>query len=160
MLSVDASDLDLVCGSDGIESLLIVHELWKLDVHGGSHGGTEVGWARGNVTEVVVVGELQFFFDVSGSSAESLENGSDVSSWLHRNDSELILFVDPDEEGLVIIVEDTSARWPVSVEAARLEESVSLPFKRKNLFRYNLNMWTNKMGWLQVGCSSTYLKRK
>merc|ERR1712086_1051881 len=45
MLSVDTSDLDFVLSGDSVESVLISHKLWKLDVHGGSHGGTEVGWA-------------------------------------------------------------------------------------------------------------------
>jgi hypothetical protein len=43
----------------------------------------------------------------------------------------LIFFVDPDEESLGIVVEDTSARWPVSVEVAGLEESVSLSKSEK-----------------------------
>jgi hypothetical protein len=38
----------------------------------------------------------------------------------------LILFVNPDKESLVVVVEDTSARWPVSVETASLEETVTL----------------------------------
>ena len=66
---------------------------------------------------MVVVSELAILFNLGSSSTESLENGSDVSTWLHGNDSQLILFVDPDEESLRIVMEDTSARWPVSIEA-------------------------------------------
>jgi hypothetical protein len=55
---------------------------------------------------------------VRGSSAESLENCSDICSWLHGDDSELILFVDPDKEGLGVVVENSSSRWPVPVESA------------------------------------------
>jgi hypothetical protein len=50
----------------------------------------------------------------------------EVSTLLHGNDSKLILFVNPDEEGLLIVVEDTSALWPFSVQVASLQESVSL----------------------------------
>ena len=38
--------------------------------------------------------------NVIGSSAESLENGLDIGSILHGNDSQLIFLVNPDEESL------------------------------------------------------------
>jgi hypothetical protein len=46
---------------------------------------------------------------------------------LHGDDSELVLLVDPDEEGLGVVVEDASAAWPVTVEVAGLKESIALP---------------------------------
>jgi hypothetical protein len=58
---------------------------------------------------MVVMGEFGDGLDVGGGSAESLENSSDVSTWLHGNDSQLILLINPDEESLVGIVENTSA---------------------------------------------------
>jgi hypothetical protein len=39
----------------------------------------------------------------------------------------LIFFINPDEEGLGIVVEDTSSLWPFTVEATCFEESISLP---------------------------------
>jgi hypothetical protein len=39
----------------------------------------------------------------------------------------LIFLVDPDKEGLVVVVEDTSAFGPFAVKTASLQESVSLP---------------------------------
>jgi hypothetical protein len=127
VLSVDTSDLDEVLVSDGVELFLLLHKLWKFDVHRGSEGGSQVGWARGDVTEMLIVRELADGLDVSGSSAESVEDLEDTSSLLHGDDSELILLIDPDEESLGIVVEDTSAGWPVSVQVASLQESVSLP---------------------------------
>lgn len=59
-------------------------------------------------------------------SAESIENFDDTGILLHRNNSKLILFVDPDKEGLGVVMEDTSTGWPVSVEIACIQESVSL----------------------------------
>ena len=76
---------------------------------------------------MVVVGELADGLDVRGSSAESVEGLSDTSSLLHGDDSELILLIDPDEESLGIVMEDTSAGWPLSVAVASFKESVSLP---------------------------------
>lgn len=127
MLTVNTSDLDLVFIGNLVESGFISHQLWKLDVDRSSHGSTKVSWARGNVTKMIVMGELADSFNMRGGSAESLEDLTDVSSWLHRDDSQLILLVDPDEESLVVVVENTSSRWPVSVETTRFKESVSLP---------------------------------
>ena len=67
---------------------------------------------------MIIVSKLANSFNVRSGSAESLENSCDVRTILHGNDSELILFINPDEEGFVIIVEDTSSLWPVSVEVA------------------------------------------
>ena len=133
VLTVDTSDLDEVLVSDGVELVLVVHELGELDVDGGSEGGTEVGGARGDVTEMLVLGELALLLNGLSGSAESVEDLLDASTLLHGDDSELILLVDPDKEGLGFVVEDTSARRPVSVEVASLEESVTLP---KNLLEY------------------------
>ena len=127
VLTVDTSNLDVVLVSDGVELLLLLHELWKLDVDGGSESGTEIGWARGDVTEMLVMGELDHSLDVSGGSAESVEDLEDTGTLLHGDDSELVLLVDPDEESLGVVVEDTSAGWPISVEVASLQESIALP---------------------------------
>ena len=109
VLAMDTSDLDMVLGGDLLELFLLLHQLWKLDMDGGSEGGSEIGWARGDVTKMGIVRELADGLDVGGSSAESVENFEDTSSWLHGDDSQLILFVDPDEESLGVVVEDTSA---------------------------------------------------
>ena len=78
---------------------------------------------------MVIAGELADCFNMSSGSAESIEDGRNICVFLHRNDSKLILFVDPDEESLGIVVENTSSGWPVSVETTGLEESVTLPLK-------------------------------
>jgi hypothetical protein len=38
----------------------------------------------------------------------------------------LILFVDPDKERLGSVMENSSSRWPVSVQIASFKESISL----------------------------------
>ena len=79
-----------------------------------------------------VVGELGNFFNVRGGTGKSLEDLTDVSTLLHGDDSELILFVDPHEESLGVIKEDTSARWPVTVKTASCKVLVSLPNIKRN----------------------------
>ena len=125
VFSVDSSDLDVVLLGDLVELTLVVHQLWKLDVDGSSEGGSEVGWARSDVTEMVVMGKLADSLNCGGGSAESVEDFLNSSSLLHGNNSKLIFFVDPDEEGLGFVVEDTSTGWPVSVKIACDKESVS-----------------------------------
>jgi len=92
-----------------------------------SHGGTKVGRAWGDVTEVLVVGELDDLLDFGGTTGEAVENGVEVSTLLHSNNSKLILFVNPDKEGLVFVVEDTTTVGPVTVKVAWLEETISFP---------------------------------
>lgn len=82
---------------------------------------------------MVASGKFTFSLDVSSSSAKSVKDFLDTSTLLHRDNSKLILLIDPDQESLGVIVEDTSARWPVSVEVACNKESVSLPKVMKKL---------------------------
>jgi len=44
---------------------------------------------------------------------------------LHRNDSQLIFFINPNEEGLLIVMENTSAFGPFSIQTTCTEESIS-----------------------------------
>ena len=129
MLTVGTSDLHVVLVSDLVELGLVGGgaKLGQVDVDGGAHGGTEVSGAGGDVAEVGVVSELADGLDVLGSAAESVEDFLDAGTGLHGDDTELVLLVDPDEEGLFLVVEDTSALGPVAVEVASLEESVTFP---------------------------------
>lgn len=78
-----------------------------------------------------VMGKLAFGLDVSGGSAESVENFLNSSTLLHGDDSKLIFLIDPDQESLGVIMENTSTGWPVSVQVACFEESVSFPIIMK-----------------------------
>jgi len=69
--------------------------------------------------------ELGNGFNMSASLRKSCKDFQDVCSILHRNDSELILFIYPNEECFAVVVEDSSAIRPFSVETASLQESVT-----------------------------------
>merc|ERR1712242_566285 len=103
----------------------------KVNMDRGSHTSTQVGGARVDVTILGIQAEVlsRFLLDrVSNSldtSCKSLKDTLDISTLLHGDDSELILFIDPDEEGLGIIVEDTSAFGPVSLHTSNSKVSVS-----------------------------------
>ena len=66
------------------------------------------------------MGKLGNSLNVGGSAGESVEDIVEVSAWLHRDDSELVLLIDPDEEGLGVVVENASALGPLAVETASL----------------------------------------
>jgi len=125
VLSVDTSDLYVIFVSDGLMEIWVLHELWKVDVNGGSESSSKVGWAGRDVTKMLIVSEFGFLLDEVSSGGESLENGTDVRSLLHGDDSKLIFFINPDEESLSVIMEDTSTFWPVSLESAGFEIFIS-----------------------------------
>ena len=74
---------------------------------------------------MIVVQELGLLLDSLGGARESLEDSADVSTLLHRDDAELIFLIDPNEESLVRIVEDTTAFGPVSVQTASIKEPIT-----------------------------------
>jgi len=124
--STGSTDLNFVLLGDGLELIHVLCEQWKLDVDGSTESGTEVGWAGGDVSQVVVVSEFGDLLNCSASAAKSVKDLADISSLLHGNDSELILLIDPDVEGSSLVHEDSSARWPVTVETSSLKVFVTL----------------------------------
>jgi hypothetical protein len=103
----------------------------KINVDGSSHTGTKIGGARVNVTILFIKAEvlarflLDRFSDSLDTSAEPLEDSLDVTSHLHGDDTELILFIDPDKEGLGVIVVDTTALGPITFHTGNLEVAIS-----------------------------------
>jgi len=90
-------------------------------MHGGAHASTAIGWAGGDVTEMLVVGELGLRLNLGSGDGESLEDLTDVRALLHRDDTELILLIDPDEECLGVVVEDATSLGPFTLESAGLK---------------------------------------
>ena len=75
---------------------------------------------------MIVVSELANGFNVSGCATKSVEYFGDACAWLHGDDTQLIFFIYPNQDSLRLIMENTSARWPISIEVACCEESVTL----------------------------------
>lgn len=72
-----------------------------------------------------VVCKLGFLFDLGSGGRESFKDLSDVEARLHRNDTELILFVDPHKECLVVVMEDTTGFGPFALEPTALQVFVT-----------------------------------
>jgi len=97
-----------------------------VNVDGGAETGTTVGGAGGDVAEMVIVLERHLLFDVASSGNKALENLEKGGALLHRNDAEMVFLVYPHEEGLVLVVVNTTVLGPVAVQVASFEEAVSL----------------------------------
>lgn len=65
VFSVNTADLDVVLVSDCLELVFFPGQFWKLDVHGSAHSSSKIGWARSDVAEMFVIGELSLLFDHS-----------------------------------------------------------------------------------------------
>jgi len=121
MLSVSTTDLNVVLVGDGLELVLGSTKLGKLDVNGSAHASSTVGGAGSNVTEMLVVGELCLLLDLGSGNGEALEDLTNVGTLLHRDDTELVLLVDPNEESFGVVVEDTTSLRPFTLKTARLK---------------------------------------
>lgn len=91
-----------------------------LDVHRGTHGGSQVGWAEGEEAQAVIVGEGNALLNVIDGSDEAAVHLSQVTSHLHGDETHMVLLVAPDQEGLVLIVEDTTSNRPVAASVGGL----------------------------------------
>ena len=120
------ADLNIIFISDTLKALPVPHQVRQLDMYGGAEGSAEISRAGCDVAEVLGVRELCDLFDGSSSPGESLEDRDDIVAGLHGDDAQLVLFVHPDEESLVVVQEDTTSARPVTVESGCVEESVTL----------------------------------
>ena len=133
VLSMDTANLDEKFSCNFLKLIFFLSKIRKLNMDWSPEGSAEVGRARCDVTKTLIMWELGDFFNLTGSSCKSGEYSSNVCSLLHGNDSELILFIHPDKEGLIVVMEDTSSFWPVSVASTSLKESITL-FKQEMIF--------------------------
>jgi len=103
----------------------------QVNVDGGTHASSQVGGAGVDVAELLGVLELlatfslDRFTDSGDTLGEPLEDSLDVTSLLHGDDTELILLVDPDQEGLGFVVEDTTALGPVTLHTGNLQVGIT-----------------------------------
>merc|ERR1712110_62262 len=137
VISVASLSTRFTAGSTGLYALFLASLLegWEtflgpsgeVDVDGCSHASSKIGWARVNITELFGQLEVLAGFSLNGvlyslnTSGQSFENTLDITSLLHGNDSELILFINPDKECFGFVVEDSTAFWPVTFHTSYLQ---------------------------------------
>jgi hypothetical protein len=74
---------------------------------------------------MIIKGESHCFLQRLFSSREPIEQSFYISSGLHRNYAKMVLLVDPDQQCLLVIVEDSAPTRPVIVETSGLRETIS-----------------------------------
>ena len=93
----------------------------QLDVHRRPDRGAQVGRAEGEPAEPLVRGEGHEGVHVLDPVDQQLEHAADVAAGSHGDDPEVVLLPDPHQEGLLLVVEDSSPCWPVSACVGRLQ---------------------------------------
>jgi len=67
---------------------------------------------------------MDLFVDDFRGFAETLEGVVNECLGVHGDDTELVLVIDPQEESLVIVVEEASTVWPVALEPGESQSGV------------------------------------
>merc|ERR1719391_1438810 len=100
---------------------------WEVDMNRSSHARSKVSWAGGDVSLPFVQHEIvtRFLLDRIlhrlDTSCQSVKHLLDISALLHGDNPQLVLFVDPGQEGLVLVVENSTTFRPVPLHASNLE---------------------------------------
>lgn len=76
-------------------------------------------------SQAVIVAEWNTLLDVVDGVGQATENFTQVSSHLHGDDAQVIFLIAPDQEGLGVIVVDSTAAWPVSASVGSLQETIT-----------------------------------
>merc|ERR1712126_674023 len=112
---------------DFVQLLLVLGQGGKLDADTGAEASSQVGWAGQDVSEMLVphvrvAALLHQGLDLGQALAETLEDSLDITTLLHGDDAEMVLLVDPDQEGLGVVMPDTATVGPVTGHTGAGEE--------------------------------------
>jgi len=131
----------LSAGATGLDSELLAPGLELVDglggpsgevhVNRGPHACAQVGGAGVDVSVLLGAGivlaslSLDGISDSLDAAGKTSKDTLDISSLLHGDDAGLVLLVDPHEEGLGVIVEDSTALGPVTLHTSNSQVAVS-----------------------------------
>jgi len=141
VISVSGLATRFTTGATGLDSEFLAPLLqsWEtllgpsgeVNVDRGPHASTQVGGAGVDVAELLrqleVLARLSLntVLDSLDATGQPLEDTLDVTTLLHGDDTSLILLIDPDQEGLSLIVEDATALGPVTLHTSNLQVGVT-----------------------------------
>lgn len=131
VLTMNTTDLELHLVANGLELVLVGRDLGELNVDRGADGGAQVGGAEGKPAEAGMTGEGLLGANVLETLDQTVEDFANLAAGLHGDDAEMVLFVDPDEESLLLIVENAAAVGPVAGGIGFLKKTVTF-FELKN----------------------------
>jgi len=141
VISVSGLATRFTTGATGLDSEFLTPLLqsWEtllgpsgeVNVDRGPHASTQVGGAGVDVAELL--GQLEVLARLSldavtdslDATGEPLKDTLDVTALLHGDDPGLILLIDPDKEGLGLVVEDATALGPVTLHTSDLKVGVT-----------------------------------
>lgn len=83
-------------------------------------------------------------------TGETFVDLTQVAAFLHRDEAEMIFLVQPSKEGLLLVVENTSARVPAAVAASISQNPVTI----HTLFSRRRNIGI--LQWFIRCCPSVY----
>lgn len=69
--------------------------------------------------------EWNTLLDIVDGSGQATEDLTQVSAHLHGDDTQVIFLIAPDQEGLGVIVVDTTSWWPVTASVGGLQEAIT-----------------------------------
>ena len=108
VLTMDTSWLQIHFLADFLE-LTAVGDLWHFDVHTSTKASADVRRAEGQVAELVVANKLELGLHRVDGLDETAPDLLKAGTLLHADDTDVVLLVDPDDEVLRLVHEDTSA---------------------------------------------------
>jgi len=131
-LSAGTTGLEVEGLAPGLQSVnAILGPAGQVNVDRGAHASAQVGGAGVDITKLGGQEEVLARFGLDGiadgldTPGEPFEDSLNIASLLHGDDPKLILLIDPDQEGLVLVVEDTTAFGPVALHTSDLQVGVT-----------------------------------
>ena len=126
-LAPGAPGLHLQLLAPGLESgQALLGVAGKVNMDAGPHACAQVGGAGVDVSVLLGAGVILASLSLDGISdsldtaGKTSEDTLDISSLLHGDDAGLVLLVDPHEEGLGVIVEDSTTLGPITLHTSNL----------------------------------------
>lgn len=111
-------------------------------MHGGTDSGAQVGGAEGEEAKTVVVGEGHALLNVVDGRYQTTVDLAKIATGLHGDETHMVLLIAPDQEGLVLIVEDTTANGPVAASVGSLTSKID--FKTGISFGFEKLTWRKR----------------
>jgi len=75
---------------------------------------------------MIVICQFGLLFEHLLSSSKPFEDGLNITAFLHRNNSQMVFLVHPDQKCFGYVVENTSGIRPVSTKSCCFKEPISL----------------------------------
>merc|ERR1712106_1140765 len=103
----------------------------QINMDRGPHTSTQVGGAGVNIaifgikTEVISRLSLNRITNSLDTTGQAFKYTFNITSHFHGDNSELIFLIDPDQEGLSSVMEDTTTLRPITFHASNLEVGIT-----------------------------------